>query len=33
MENTIDVWNNLKKRFTYGDLVRISELMHETYDV
>lgn len=27
MENTCDVWNNLKERFSQSDLVRISELM------
>lgn len=31
MENTIDVWINLKERFSQGYLVRIYELMQEIY--
>jgi hypothetical protein len=31
MENAVDVWNNLKERFSQGDLVRIYELMQEIY--
>ncbi|KAK2451453.1 hypothetical protein QL285_010507 [Trifolium repens] len=31
MENVVDVWNDLKERFSQGDLVRISELMQEIY--
>jgi hypothetical protein len=31
MENAVDVWNDLKERFSQGDLVRISELMQEIY--
>ncbi|CAJ2647171.1 unnamed protein product [Trifolium pratense] len=31
MENAIDVWNDLKERFSQGDLVRVSELMQEIY--
>jgi len=26
MENAIDVWNDLKERFSQGDLVCVSEL-------
>lgn len=31
MENAIDVWNDLKERFSQGDLVRIAELQQEVY--
>ncbi|PNX98837.1 flavonol sulfotransferase-like protein, partial [Trifolium pratense] len=31
MENAVDVWIDLKERFSQGDLVRISELMQEIY--
>jgi hypothetical protein len=31
MDNAIDVWNDLKERFSQGDLVRVSELMQEIY--
>lgn len=31
MENVVDVWNDLKERFSQGDLVRISELHQEIY--
>jgi hypothetical protein len=31
MENAVDAWNDLKDRFSQGDLVRISELMQEIY--
>ncbi|GAU47169.1 hypothetical protein TSUD_28920 [Trifolium subterraneum] len=31
MENAMDAWNDLKDRFSQGDLVRISELMQEIY--
>jgi len=31
MENTCDVWNDLKERFSQGDLVRVSKLMQEIY--
>ncbi|GAU49924.1 hypothetical protein TSUD_180420 [Trifolium subterraneum] len=33
MENAIDVWIDLKERFSQGDLVRISELQHEIYSL
>jgi hypothetical protein len=33
MENAVDVWNDLKERFAQGDLVRISELMQEIYNL
>ncbi|MCI38983.1 hypothetical protein A2U01_0060212 [Trifolium medium] len=33
MENTIDVWNDLKERFSQGDLVRIAELQQEIYSL
>ncbi|PNY05212.1 flavonol sulfotransferase-like protein [Trifolium pratense] len=33
MENAIDVWNDLKGRFSQGDLVRISELQQEIYSL
>jgi hypothetical protein len=32
-ENAVDVWNDLKERFSQGDLVRISELMQEIYSL
>jgi len=31
LENAIDVWNNLKERFSQGDLIRLSELQQEIY--
>jgi hypothetical protein len=31
MENAIDVWLDLKERFSQGDLVRIAELQQEIY--
>ncbi|MCI84553.1 flavonol sulfotransferase-like protein, partial [Trifolium medium] len=31
MENAIDVWNDLKERFSQGDLIRIAELQQEIY--
>ncbi|GAU41486.1 hypothetical protein TSUD_239620 [Trifolium subterraneum] len=31
MENAIDVWNDLRERFSQSDLVRISELQQEIY--
>ncbi|PNY02311.1 retrovirus-related Pol polyprotein from transposon TNT 1-94 [Trifolium pratense] len=31
MENTIDIWNDLRERFSQGDLIRISELQQEAY--
>ncbi|MCH87569.1 hypothetical protein A2U01_0008442, partial [Trifolium medium] len=31
MENTIDIWNDLRERFSQGDLIRISELQQEIY--
>ncbi|MCI85101.1 flavonol sulfotransferase-like protein, partial [Trifolium medium] len=31
MENALDVWNDLKERFSQADLVRISELQQELY--
>ncbi|XP_050896610.1 uncharacterized protein LOC127103389 [Lathyrus oleraceus] len=33
MENVLDVWNNLKERFSQGDLIRISELQQEIYNL
>jgi hypothetical protein len=33
MENAIDVWNDLKERFSQGDLVRIAELQQEIYSL
>ena len=33
MENALDVWNDLKERFSQGDLVRISELYQEIYSL
>lgn len=33
MENALDVWNNLKERFSQGDLIRISELQQEIYNL
>jgi hypothetical protein len=33
MENTYDVWVDLKERFAQGDLVRISELIQEIYSL
>ncbi|GAU41109.1 hypothetical protein TSUD_139780 [Trifolium subterraneum] len=31
IEHAVDAWNDLKDRFSQGDLVRISELMQEIY--
>lgn len=31
LENAVDVWNDLKERFSQGDLIRISELQQEIY--
>lgn len=31
MEKDVDAWNDLKERFSQGDLVRISELQQEIY--
>ncbi|GAU22715.1 hypothetical protein TSUD_138390 [Trifolium subterraneum] len=31
MENALDMWNDLKERFSQADLVRISELQQELY--
>ena len=31
LENVVDVWNDLKERFSQGDLIRISELQQEIY--
>lgn len=31
MENACDVWNDLKERFSQGDLIRVSELQQEIY--
>ncbi|KAK2406745.1 putative mitochondrial protein [Trifolium repens] len=33
MENALDVWNDLKERFSQGDLLRISELQQEIYSL
>jgi hypothetical protein len=30
-ENAIDIWNELRERFSQGDLIRISELQQEIY--
>ncbi|MCI81350.1 hypothetical protein A2U01_0102623, partial [Trifolium medium] len=31
MENAIDVWNDLKERFSQADLIRIAELQQELH--
>jgi predicted unusual protein kinase regulating ubiquinone biosynthesis (AarF/ABC1/UbiB family) len=31
LENAIDIWNELRERFSQSDLVRISELQQEIY--
>jgi hypothetical protein len=31
LDNAIDVWNELKERFSRGDYIRISELQVEIY--
>jgi hypothetical protein len=31
MDNTLDVWNDLRERFSQADLVRISEIQQEVY--
>ncbi|XP_050876111.1 uncharacterized protein LOC127079786 [Lathyrus oleraceus] len=33
MENALDVWKDLKERFSQGDLIRISELQQEIYNL
>lgn len=33
MENALDVWNDLKERFSHGDLIHISELQQEIYNL
>ena len=33
MENDVDVWNDLKERFSQGDHIRISEIQQEIYDL
>jgi hypothetical protein len=33
MESALDVWNDLKERFSQGDLIRISELQQEIYSL
>ncbi|XP_050920116.1 uncharacterized protein LOC127137731 [Lathyrus oleraceus] len=33
MENALDVWNDLKERFSQGDLIRIFELQQEIYNL
>nr|KYP51705.1 hypothetical protein KK1_026473 [Cajanus cajan] len=33
LENVVDVWNDLKERFSQGDLIRISELQQEIYGI
>ncbi|GAU44958.1 hypothetical protein TSUD_28930 [Trifolium subterraneum] len=33
MENPVDIWNDLRERFSQGDLIRISELQREIYDL
>lgn len=32
-ENVVNVWNDLKERFFQGDLIRISELQQEIYNL
>jgi hypothetical protein len=31
MDNALDVWNDLRERFSQADLVRISEIQQEVY--
>ena len=31
MENALDIWNTLKKRYYQGDVFRISDLQEEIY--
>lgn len=31
IENAVDVWNDLKERFSLGDLVHVSESQQEIY--
>jgi hypothetical protein len=31
MDNALDVWNDLRERFSQADLVRISEIQQEIY--
>ncbi|GAU18579.1 hypothetical protein TSUD_325710 [Trifolium subterraneum] len=33
LENAIDIWNDLRERFSQGDLIRISELQQEIYSL
>lgn len=33
MENIVDVWNDMKERFSQGGLIRISELQQEIYNL
>jgi hypothetical protein len=33
LENAVDVWNELKERFSHGDFIRISELQVEIYNL
>jgi hypothetical protein len=33
LENVVDVWTDLKERFSQGDFVRISELQQEIYSL
>ncbi|XP_058746950.1 uncharacterized protein LOC131619928 [Vicia villosa] len=33
LENVVDVWNDLKERFSQGDLIRISELQQEIFNL
>jgi hypothetical protein len=33
LENAVDIWNDLRESFSQGDLIRISELQHEIYDL
>jgi hypothetical protein len=33
MENALDVWNDLRERFSQGDLIRIAELQQEIYSL
>ncbi|GAU46985.1 hypothetical protein TSUD_403190 [Trifolium subterraneum] len=33
LENAVDIWNDLRERFSQGDLIRISELQRDIYDL
>jgi hypothetical protein len=33
LKNAIDIWNDLRERFSQGDLIRISELQQEIYSL